>query len=87
MAVAPRNDVLQGLLERALEDISSSAAPFWRRGILDYALVKRSREIAFIRRSRRLQAHPVIRYGVAPDWPGMSEVDDGGGSRGSLPIC
>ncbi len=49
MAVAPRNDVLQGLLERALEDIS----PLERRAILeagdilDYALVKRSREIVF----------------------------------------
>ena len=33
MAVAPRNDVLQGLLERALEDISPwSVAPFWRQG-------------------------------------------------------
>ncbi|WP_324062729.1 transporter substrate-binding domain-containing protein [Aeromonas caviae] len=87
MAVAPRNDVLQGLLERALEDIS----PLERRAILeagdilDYALVKRSREIVFNPQEQAwLQAHPVIRYGVAPDWPGMSEVDDRGRLKGLI---
>lgn len=31
-----------------------------------------------------MQAHPVIRYGVAPDWPGMSEVDDRGRLKGLI---
>ena len=87
MAVAPGGEVLQGLLDRALEDIS----PLERRGILeaggivDYALVKGNREIVFNAQEQAwLQAHPVIRYGVAPDWPGMSEIDDRGRLKGLI---
>ena len=85
MAVAPDQAPLQGLLERALDDIS----PLERRrileagGILDYDLVQESRAIAFTAQEQAwLQTHPVIRYGVAPQWTGMSELDDQGRLKG-----
>ena len=85
MAVAPGNEPLQELLERALDDIS----PGERRrileagGIVDYELVKGSKEVVFSAPEQAwLQQHPVLKYGVAPDWPGMSEIDDKGRLKG-----
>lgn len=85
MAVAPGNEPLQGLLERALDDIS----PGERRrileagGIVEYELVKGSKEVVFSAPEQAwLQQHPVLKYGVAPDWPGMSEIDDKGRLKG-----
>ena len=87
MAVAPGNEPLQGLLERALDDVS----PLERRrileagGVVDYSLVKGNGEIAFSPQEQAwLQQHPVLRYGVAPDWPGMSEIDDRGRLKGLI---
>ncbi|MBP0603917.1 transporter substrate-binding domain-containing protein [Aeromonas sanarellii] len=87
MAVAPEGDVLQGLLERALDDISAleRRSILEAGGILDYALVKGNREIVFSPQEQAwLQAHPVIRYGVAPNWPGMSEIDERGRLKGFI---
>ncbi|WP_429130218.1 ATP-binding protein [Aeromonas media] len=87
MAVAPDQFPLLGLLEQALDDISAleRRSILEAGGILDYALVKGNREIVFSPQEQAwLQAHPVIRYGVAPNWPGMSEIDERGRFKGFI---
>ena len=91
MAVAPRNDVScrDCWSGPSREDISPlEASRHSGRGILDHALVKRSRGDRLRPQEQAKVAstsgHPLR---VAPDWPGMRRWTTGGGSRGLLPIC
>ncbi|MGY4106933.1 ATP-binding protein [Aeromonas encheleia] len=81
MAVAPGDEALLGLLDLALQQIS----PIERRrilemsGIVGYELIEGRQEVAFNQDEQAwLAQHPVITFGVFPDWPGMSEIDDRG---------
>ncbi|WP_310597976.1 transporter substrate-binding domain-containing protein [Aeromonas aquatica] len=81
MAVAPGNEALLRLLDLALHEISPIEL---RRiletsGILGFEPTKVRQEIAFNQHEQAwLAQHPVIKFGVFPDWPGMSEIDDSG---------
>lgn len=83
IAVGPKNKALQGLLEAALNDIPIDER---RRiletgGIVDYELAHGPRQIVFNQSELNwLAQHPTLSYGVAPDWPAVSEID----SRGQL---
>ncbi|MGL4356521.1 MAG: ATP-binding protein [Aeromonas popoffii] len=87
MAVGPNNQGLQGLLELALNDIPLNER---RRiletgGIVDYELANGPRQIIFNQSEREwLAQHPTLRFGVAPDWPEVSEIDGRGQFKGFL---
>ncbi|MDM5074000.1 ATP-binding protein [Aeromonas bestiarum] len=87
MAVGPNNQGLLGLLELALNDIPLDER---RRiletgGIVDYELANGPRQIVFNQSELEwLAQHPTLRFGVAPDWPAVSEIDGNGQLKGFL---
>ncbi|MGY3892294.1 ATP-binding protein [Aeromonas enterica] len=87
MAVGPNNQGLLGLLELALNDIPLDER---RRiletgGIVDYELANGPRQIVFNQSELEwLAQHPTLRFGVAPDWPAVSEIDGSGQLKGFL---
>ncbi|MDF2412202.1 transporter substrate-binding domain-containing protein [Aeromonas sp. 1HA1] len=87
IAVGPSNQGLQGLLELALNDIPLNER---RRiletgGIVDYELANGPRQIIFNQSELEwLAQHPTLRFGVAPDWPAVSEIDGSGQFKGFL---
>ncbi|MGL5127882.1 MAG: ATP-binding protein [Aeromonas popoffii] len=87
MAVGPNNQGLLGLLELALNDIPLNER---RRiletgGIVDHELANGSRQIIFNQSEREwLAQHPTLRFGVAPDWPAVSEINGRGQFKGFL---
>lgn len=87
MAVGPNNQGLLGLLELALNDIPLDER---RRiletgGIVDYELANGPRQIVFNQNELEwLAQHPTLRFGVAPDWPAVSEIDGSGQLKGFL---
>ena len=85
MAVGPDNKVLQGLLERALNDITPAERHriLEADGILDQELDHAPQQILFNQREQDwLAQHPVLKYGVALGLPGLSELDEHGRLKG-----
>ncbi|HDX9008827.1 TPA: transporter substrate-binding domain-containing protein [Aeromonas dhakensis] len=87
MAVRLDNQGLRDLLELALNDMSLDER---RRiletgGIVDYELANGPRQIVFNQSELDwLARHPTLRFGVAPDWPAVSEIDGNGQLKGFI---
>ncbi|MEG0008867.1 MAG: transporter substrate-binding domain-containing protein [Aeromonas sp.] len=87
MVVSADNQGLQSLLQRVLVAIPESER--WRLletgGGIDYGQVHGPRQSLFSQDELNwLAQHPVLKYGVAPNWPAVSEIDKHGQLNGFL---
>ncbi|MFM1643202.1 ATP-binding protein [Aeromonas salmonicida] len=87
MAVGPNNQGLLELLELALNDIplEDRRRILETGGIVDYELAHGPRQIIFNQSELNwLALHPTLKFGVAPDWPAVSEIDGAGQLKGFI---